>query len=173
MVGIMRGMHAIGLMAALAAGAFGQAVSGTAGAMQVEEPGFRSSPPIDPERESEAWHAKAMGGLTDRQKEILKARKERMKEMVALIKAQRESLKAADPEERAKLARELRELILDKDQPGKGIPEHVGQMQQEHRARLLEQQEERMRLFRERLLERAREAQEKQRIPDIKGDGDD
>lgn len=82
------------------------------GRMQVEEP----SDVADPEANaSKAWQKSHPKGLTDAQKAAFRERKDNMEGMIALIKAKRQALREAKPEERAAIARELHVLILEKD----------------------------------------------------------
>ncbi len=90
--------------------AYSDPVSGLAGPMQVEEP--ISAPSLNDKITDPHIRAK---GLSERQKEAFRKRKEKMQEMMALIKAKRSALQNAKPEERAALARELHNLILEKN----------------------------------------------------------
>jgi hypothetical protein len=83
-----------------------------AGRMQVEEPAAAAQPGAN---ESKAWQKSHPKGLTDAQKTAFRERKEKMEGMIALIKAKRQALRDAKPEERAAIARELHVLILEKD----------------------------------------------------------
>lgn len=87
------------------------------GSMQVEEPSMDGpKPPIQPEKDQASWKNKRNGGLTDAQKDALKARQERMDDMVALIRQKRRAIREARPEQRQALALELHNLILEKSQ---------------------------------------------------------
>lgn len=82
------------------------------GRMQVEEPATSDQPGANA---SKAWQKSHPKGLTDAQKTAFRERKEKMEGMIALIKAKRQALRDAKPEERAAIARELHVLILEKD----------------------------------------------------------
>jgi hypothetical protein len=82
------------------------------GRMQVEEPSEIAGPGANASR---AWQKSHPKGLTDAQRSAFRERKEKMEGMIALIKAKRQALREAKPEERAALARELHILILEKD----------------------------------------------------------
>jgi hypothetical protein len=82
------------------------------GRMQVEEPSEAAVPGANT---SKAWQNSHRKGLTDTQKAAFRERKEKMEGMIALIKAKREALRDAKPEERAAIARELHILILEKE----------------------------------------------------------
>lgn len=87
------------------------------GPMQVEEPAMNGpKPPIQPEKDQASWKSKRSGGLTAAQQEALKARQERMEDMVALIRQKRRAIREARPEQRQALALELHNLILEKSQ---------------------------------------------------------
>ncbi|MDQ3000659.1 MAG: hypothetical protein M3Y08_05305 [Fibrobacterota bacterium] len=84
------------------------------GRMQVDEP--KTAAPMGMARESKAWQKKnAARGLTDKQKQAFRERKQKMEGMIAVIKEKRLAMRDAKPEERAALARELHNLILEKD----------------------------------------------------------
>lgn len=78
--------------------------------MQVEEP----EPGATGTDVSKAWQKNHAKGLTDAQKAAFRERKEKMEGLIAVIKAKRQAMHDANPEERAVLARELHSLILDK-----------------------------------------------------------
>src|SRR5262245_30504007 len=102
--------------AALACGlSWGGGDDGTTSSdMQVEEPGLaRVAPPILPDQEHKDWKANP-DGLTQAQKDALKERQDRMKQMISLIQEKRKAIQAAKPEDKAALARELHSLILEK-----------------------------------------------------------
>ncbi len=82
------------------------------GRMQVEEPSNAADPEANA---SKAWQQSHPKGLTDAQKAAFRERKDKMEGMIALIKAKRQALRDAKPEERAAIARELHVLILEKD----------------------------------------------------------
>lgn len=120
-----KGMNADGVRLLVA----GMALFGVAsafavpGPMQVEEPALDApKPPIQPERDQESWTARS-SGLTDDQREALKARQERMDDMVALIRQKRRAIKEARPQDREALAQELHNLILEKSQGGQRTAE--------------------------------------------------
>jgi hypothetical protein len=81
------------------------------GRMQVEEPAA-AQPAANASKDWQKSHPK---GLTDAQKTAFRERKEKMEGMITLIKAKRQALRDAKPEERAAIARELHVLILEKD----------------------------------------------------------
>jgi hypothetical protein len=83
-----------------------------AGRMQVEEPAAAAQPGPNA---SKAWQKSHPKGLTEEQKTAFRERKEKMEGMISLIKAKRQALREAKPEERAAIARELHVLILEKD----------------------------------------------------------
>jgi hypothetical protein len=82
------------------------------GRMQVEEPAAAAQPGASA---SKAWQKSHSKGLTEAQKTAFRERKEKMEGMITLIKAKRQALRDAKPEERAAIARELHVLILEKD----------------------------------------------------------
>jgi hypothetical protein len=87
------------------------------GSMRVEEPSANAArPPIEPERDKQAWKSKRGASLTDEQKASLKARQETMKDMMLLIQQKRRAIRAARPEEREALALELHNLILERSE---------------------------------------------------------
>lgn len=91
------------------------AVHASPGPMQVEEPALIGpKPPIQPEKDQDSWKAKKSASLTAAQKAALKARQERMDDMVALIRQKRRAIKEAKPEDRQALANELHSLIIEK-----------------------------------------------------------
>lgn len=83
------------------------------GKMHVEEP--LAGKAINPDLESKAWQRSHAQGLTAEQKLAFRERKDKMGEMIALIKEKRMAMAVANPDERAVLARELHTLILEKD----------------------------------------------------------
>jgi hypothetical protein len=129
------------------------------GAMQVEEPASGEVPPINPERESLSWQGKlANHGLTQQQRNAMRERQERMKELIAALKEKREAMQGATEDEKAELARQLRSFMLDKEEgDADEPPERVRQMQQDRRARQAELQAEKMHLLQEKLQEKAQE----------------
>lgn len=152
----------LGTLAIAAALAAGAAWAEGPGAMQVEEPAV-SAPPINPESESLSWQARGKSkDLTDAQKAARKERQDRMKEMVALIKAKRKALNEAEPGEKAELARELHNLILENrlsgDDDGPGASDRARERQEERRAL----HEEKMRELKERLREKLEEKKERE-----------
>lgn len=79
--------------------------------MQVAEPKDDDGAAAD--RDSKAWQLSHAKGLTQEQKQAFRERKDKMREMMALIKEKRMAIRDAEPEKRAALARELHNLILD------------------------------------------------------------
>lgn len=93
--------------------------SAAPGSMRVEEPSANAArPPIEPEKDKQAWKSKRGANLTDEQKAALKARQETMKDMMLLIQQKRRAIRAARPEEREALALELHNLILESSEIG-------------------------------------------------------
>lgn len=87
------------------------------GSMRVEEPSANAArPPIEPEKDKQAWRSKRGASLTDEQKASLKARQETMKDMMLLIQQKRRAIRAARPEDREALALELHNLILERSE---------------------------------------------------------
>jgi hypothetical protein len=83
------------------------------GRMQVEEP--KAAAPVASARESKAWQKNHARGLTEAQKQAFRDRRDKMESMIAVIKAKRKAMASAKPEERAAIARELHNLMLEKD----------------------------------------------------------
>jgi hypothetical protein len=87
------------------------------GSMRVEEPAANAvRPPIEPEKDKQAWKSKRGASLTDEQKAALKARQETMKDMMLLIQQKRRAIRAARPEDREALALELHNMILERSE---------------------------------------------------------
>lgn len=89
---------------------------GTPGKMQVAEPKAGRAPAAD--GGSKAWQVSHAKGLTEEQKQAFRDRKDRMQNMMALIKEKRMAMRDAEPERRAALAKELHNLILEEEGQG-------------------------------------------------------
>jgi hypothetical protein len=88
--------------------------------MQVEEP--KASPAGTASKgQPKAKQSARARALTESQKQAFRERKEKMEGMIAVIKQKREAMAMAKPEERAAIAHELHNLMLEKD-PGAENP---------------------------------------------------